>query len=238
MSEKFEGAIVLLDILGFKNMIKTQPLEKIRDKVINLLMKSAEEAKYWVERDLIRFHRFSNNNNELIPIKWIYFSDTIFVYLKRNPQDNSIIQTPDGRLDSISYFCSLLLAKAITENILLRGAISYGECLISNDPAYFIGIPILEAYELEKKQEWSGIVFTESAMKYLSDDTTRLVKWDIPFKNTECKNSYTVNWAFLCDKVNWDNCFNSSSKDVITKKENTKIFYDNFSINKNLNNIF
>ena len=153
---KFQGVIAFLDILGFskhfqnksRSDISQKSLEDIRDNVIGRLIYLATHSYLQVNHDLIKFSA---------KLKWLSFSDSIALYI---PLSKDIPLSPQLAIESMVYTCSLLLAKTIWNDIPLRGAISYGECLINKDPLYIIGKPFIDAADLEKRQIWAGVALS------------------------------------------------------------------------------
>ena len=224
--DKFTGAVAMLDILGFSDMITKMKLEDIRDLVVKTLLDAVRETNFILQHDFERIKHFSDYKGDILPLEWIYFSDTIFFYLKSDDKSSFGLHDPVQRVDSMIYFCSLFFRKCILNNLPLRGAISYGECLVSKYPAYFLGLPIVEAYKLEKKQKWAGITLYQSAVKMLNKSEIRACLWDVPIEQ-EKQKLYVVNWPQSCyEEPNWDKCFNSAESDVIIKMKNTKDFFD------------
>ncbi|MBI5403076.1 MAG: hypothetical protein HY959_06720 [Ignavibacteriae bacterium] len=230
----FSGFIIVLDILGFGDLLKNHSSKYIKDNIVDNIICSSNISNYIINRDINRFAKFSNvNESECKFIEFIYFSDTIISFLKTNNEKN--INNPELSIESVCYFCNLLISKAFEINIPLRGAISYGDCFINKNPLFFLGYPIFEAFQMEKIQEWAGIVVTESAIKFCRENTElHLVEYDVPIKQSKTKRMKVINWPmhynlYHKEMPNFEYCFNSKNKDVIRKKENTIQFYNTFS---------
>jgi len=250
---KFSGAVAFFDILGFKDHFETSSnatelldLEAIRDKVIGELIISSQYSYRIVQRDFDQFNHFSGIKHS-VRLGQLYFSDSLVLYLPLG-QDLPF-SSPNTIIESMAYTCSLLIARSIWANIPLRGAISYGECIVSHDPVYVLGKPLIEAYELQERQLWAGAALTNSALQYYSASKDNLVvDYEVPCREGEKERLSVVNWpansmgpsvrTFVKGSEDtegpapdWDVCFACKSKDesvrdkVREKKENTIEFF-------------
>lgn len=230
--ERFEGAVATLDVLGFINRTSNCTTEEARDIVVGPLIYGALYTQFSIMKDLKRWGPFS-------PLGFLYFADTVVLYLPLKP--NSIHSSPENVMESIVYACTLMTAFSIWLNIPLRGAISYGECLICRDPLYFLGQPFLEAHKLEQEQEWAGVAVCNSAAHYTSEAQPRLVSWDVPLKN-RTERLLVVNWpASIAGPAlgvldedfqqatqgppDWEACF-GSDPNVKRKRDHTVAFFE------------
>lgn len=92
------------------------------------------------------------------PVQTLMFSDTVILYQHENYELSDLDPVP-----SILIKSCVLLRLAFEGGIPLRGAISYGKYYIHEK--CFLGTPIVEAYEEERKQNWSGATLCKSAEK-------------------------------------------------------------------------
>jgi hypothetical protein len=51
----------------------------------------------------------------------------------------------------------------------VRGGISFGEAYIDEEESVFVGKPIVEAYQLEKSQQWAGVALMEKAVERIPE---------------------------------------------------------------------
>ena len=234
--DKIVGGVAFLDILGMSSYMKAkyknQP-EYIRDFIIGKMITSCITALNHVQHEF----KYDNNPSKL---EWLFYADTMIIYLpiKKGSSINSI----NDVIETLAYCCNIVFASCLYQNIALRGAISYGEFLVSKDPVYIIGKPISDAYELESDQEWAGVAICEDLeVKILNRDLklSYLTKADVPLKKRNSKNMYCINWpVFIAGAFNnvtngkvyklpnWDECFNSTKENVKIKKKNTVSFFE------------
>jgi len=154
--KKISGFFALFDILGFKEIIKNNDLEYLGNIIGNLLDTLDSNAVTIAGQD-------TNQELSLGKTNSIVFSDTIILY-------EDMRQMIDGTIPyfgpSIIAKSSILLRLAFESGIPLRGAISYGDYLISKN--YFLGKPIVDAYSAERNCNWSGAILHESVVNVLN----------------------------------------------------------------------
>lgn len=191
-----------IDLLGFKNIAKTQSLEDLHKCYARFL-----------HRVNAIIHR-----NEKYP-RYATMFDTMVIW-PRNPDDTGIQL-------SFHYFFHFLMrvlydsiVNISKEDIAIRGGISFGDYEaayfinafgIENLDTFFIGQPEIDAYLWESEQKWLGISFEPTnvkeiekncpeLLKYLKDNNY-LVEYDIPTVqgnkkslviNFICKNQYDL----------------------------------------------
>lgn len=172
--------LALFDILGFKQIIESQPL--------NTAIKSLGNLEQIVN-DLLRREGMGSPNH--LEVRW--FQDTLI-----------IISSGDTKrqLASIIQYCSALLALTFAEGIFLRGAITHGEVYITSTAA--LGKPIVKAYAMEQNQEWIGCWVDLECVKAADKETKRwlgesdtIFPYPVPFKNGALRPEFVLNWP-LC----------------------------------------
>jgi len=131
-----------LDILGFKELIKEKSPEVIYntiDKCLNL------------------FYTWERYNELFSPL---YFSDTIIFY------QTSVEYKSTAFLD-IYGIAGLIYSKLLSEGIPVRGSITYGDFTVKQDSkgknSIYFGSALIEAIDLEKKENWIGIIISNFA---------------------------------------------------------------------------
>jgi hypothetical protein len=142
MAVQKDGFVAMLDILGFSEQIlKGQQPERLDNYVKTVLSVCSE---------------FQD-------VKVILFSDTVTLY--------TLDQT-DAAFGAIVVACSRLLHDLLLEqDIALRGAITAGRFSRSEGQdgqdgnAVIAGLPVIDAYNFESKQQWVGVMLTPSALK-------------------------------------------------------------------------
>lgn len=149
-NKPIEGFFGLFDILGYKKLIENNDLTK--------LIEIFNEYILDIDKRSVTIDGIDRNQMLSFPsqpeVQTLVFSDTIILYQEKS--ENLLDLTPSILLKSC-----LLLRFAFEGGIPLRGAISYGKYYVHDK--CFLGKPIIEAYEDEKKQDWSGAVLCKSA---------------------------------------------------------------------------
>ena len=227
--------IAICDILGFSNLVRTQNLSKIRTEYFQYLKGSLELA--------MKRTNYSNDSpvntdlkaNDKLGFSW--FSDTFLIYTLNDDEDSCLFL-----LQTIGLF---IFMNMNNPNTRLRVGISYGDAIIDKSENIFIGIPIVEAHELEKKQKWSGGALTKAVeyrfgeyLNSLNPFESWVLKYDIPFEKKISENLFAINWTNgLHNFNNWRH-FNWNKElvdpdikehfthhDIVEKWENTKTFH-------------
>ena len=180
-----DALIGVFDFLGFKRKMSYNLLDIASQYMaISEIVKSCGESCSRFEVN----GKISNISPEIIQI-----SDTFIIYaLEREPQD--IIQ----------FLCNIhhILFYAILYKFPLRGALTTGEMLISKDQIMLFGPALLEAFELERSQDWSGACIGPSLKSYIDDVGIRdeifplVLPYNVPFKKEPKFNSdLAINWV-------------------------------------------
>ena len=134
--------LLLLDILGFSELVESKSTEEIYAVINNAL----EAFTRWEELNGL--------------FKTIYFSDTFVFY-----------QEPKGYgswafLD-VYAIGGMLLSALLAAGIPARGAISFGEFEVNIDSTrrhqVYYGKALVEAYKAEQQEKWVGITILPSA---------------------------------------------------------------------------
>jgi hypothetical protein len=78
----------------------------------------------------------------------------------------------------------------------IRGGISFGKAYIDEAESVFVGNPIVEAYQLEKKQQWAGVALTQSAVAKIPERARSghladwwVIPYDVPLKERDDENA-------------------------------------------------
>lgn len=131
-----------LDILGFRNLIKE---------------KSPEDIYKTIDKCLDIYYSWEKSN-ELFST--LYFSDTMIFYQTTEEYKETAF------LD-IYGIAGLIYSRLLAEGIPVRGAITYGEFNVKQDSKgkniIYFGDALIEAIDLEKKEEWVGIIISSLA---------------------------------------------------------------------------
>jgi len=224
-------AVAMIDILGFSDLSRHESPQRIFDEVFEPLVQ--------VRRNAAAVARVLSGRHE--DVYTLAFSDTIFVY---RPQRSDF--RVGGELSP--HTCIKLVGAAVADiiqkglrrerPILFRGAIAWGDCLINPvEPRCFIGSPIVEAYCLEREQEWAGAVLAPSAAAAFGEpDDPTFVRYDVPLKDTRSmEKAMAVNWLqYLGGQEPGFDRLPQPSGDLpadrraaaLKKQENTRAFHD------------
>jgi hypothetical protein len=241
LEESFEGAFAMLDVLGFSARMKAattrQQLEALRDSIIGGLLTAVEHAESRLAHD-------KRKSAFRAPLGASYFSDTLVFWL---PTERN---KPEVTMTSMLFACQIVIAEAMWMGIPLRGAVAYGDCIVSRDPVYYLGAPILEAHDLEARQAWAGAALCDSAAVKTRREEVGLsvVEWQVPMKarngDIVDEKRLVVDWPAASPgprfkrwdpgsstdvedpPPNWAACFPGIDPTVERKREATSAFFD------------
>ena len=133
----------------------------------------------------------------------------------------------------------LLFETMFYQSIRLRIGISYGDVHIDPKNNIYIGQAIVDAYEMERVQLWSGGALTEEAANQVIQPYPWTIPYDVPCRNAEgqqeTRNMLAVNWTFAIHQFNgfhWSTSRTEPSQeeierypDVVIKWQNTRDFH-------------
>lgn len=140
--------IAYLDVLGFRKKVMSDKCEEFLNGYNSQLQIniSSKQACY-SER-----------------LQFVIMSDAIVIISKQNDPES---------FAPIVMACSNLQYSLLRNNIPIRGAISYGPImsnqLYNSNNIFVAGKALIEAYDLEKKQNWLGIILCPSVEEKHSD---------------------------------------------------------------------
>ena len=227
-------AVAVCDILGFSTLVGSKPLTFVVDQALGWLRKALYHSLHKEGFPEHTPNISDLRNHEHLGFAW--FSDTLLLYTRDDSPEciQQIIQTVGW----------LLFETIIAGNTRLRCGISYGETFIDEENGLFVGRPIVEAYHLEKSQEWSGAALTDNATALIPERARNgefgdwwIIPWDVPLKEGRSRRMHVVNWTWGIHNpglflrwsaeaaeppaVDWE-----QRPDVCRKWKNTKAFHD------------
>ena len=135
------GYAALLDVLGFSALV------------------AADAAGEGVERYLNCFQRAK----EATGVNYVIFSDSIVLTVGGDGPDSLL---------AIAGACSRLMSELLIEHIPIRGAISQGAFVRSTvgQNVFVAGRAVIDAYQFEQVQDWTGIMIAPSALAGLATE--------------------------------------------------------------------
>ncbi len=175
--------VAIFDVLGFKDQVLTTPLSIIAGKYYDL-----RRTTDW--SSTVPVLGPSGRQDWISP--FVVVSDTILVWSEDDPV------CTDAFLSS----CAELVARSLEKGWGLRGAITFGECILHRPSQTFLGKPIVSAYELERAQDWIGVALDRSCFA-ATKSGEKLKNWDnvlwypVPVKPDMDKRIEMPTWALV-----------------------------------------
>ncbi len=150
--------VAFFDILGFKDMVMRFSHNEIYSKLSEI-----SKTKKWLEN----LANSSDVEDEVGngDIYTVSFSDSFVIFSKTDDAENFKFF-----LVAIRWF----FAKAIDNNIPLKGGIAHGEISINKSEQIYFGQPIIDAYLIEEDVNYLGIASHYTIDKYISENYNSL----------------------------------------------------------------
>jgi class 3 adenylate cyclase len=226
-------AVAMIDILGFSDLSRHESPQRIFDEIVQPLVQVRLNAAAVASA-------LSGRREEVFTLA---FSDTIIVYRpERSDFRVGGPLSPHLCVKLVGATVADIIQKGLRRErpILFRGAIAWGECLINPlEPRCFIGAPIVEAYRVEREQEWVGAVLAPSAAAaFGSPDDRTFVAYGVPLKSGRLPSeTMAVNWVHhlgpagtFLDRLPQPATDLSPAEraSALKKQENTREFYERF----------
>ncbi|MGD0884895.1 MAG: hypothetical protein ABSA46_08490 [Thermodesulfovibrionales bacterium] len=209
--------VALFDILGFKDIVNNDILEKV--------WKAYSEIKS--STSFIQDNLESLFKQQIVTVE--SFSDTFLIYTA--DYSNKAQEDIDKYFNAILGVCDALFHSANSNGIPIRGAITTGELIVSE--GIQIGKPIVETYEMEKRQDWIGCWISDDASRLISEKLLErhikgnlILKYKIPLKSGDIVHGYVFNWVDLPFENDYDHGMLRAKvgrdEDVERKHRNTR----------------
>jgi hypothetical protein len=183
--------VALCDILGFRELVQASAIDRVMGNLA------------WFSKALHHSLFHEDFPEQPVPLTELqahpnvgvaWFSDTALLFTRRDDDDclQSLLQTLNW----------LLFETMMVRPVRLRCGVSYGEAFIDPANSLFVGAPIVDAYDLERDQQWSGGALTEDAVRRLPAGVadSRFADWPVvpytvPLKSGP-RATLAVDWTF------------------------------------------
>ena len=175
-----ERFVVFLDIMGFKDIVRSNPkhdelkkrLGELNDS-INKLIKEEEATSI---------------------IELVQFSDSIILFTKNN--------TNEQLVKLVSIVC-LIMQEAIELKFAMKGAIAKGVLTCDSNKKVYFGQAQIDAYLLEENVWYYGIVVHHSAQSDVEKINKNYISTlELPMKTGRIKHCELSWYAYSSDKAN------------------------------------
>lgn len=204
MNDRF---VAFFDILGFKELVRRQPLadlvakfrniydavgdatiayESTRAEVISVL-NIADRQDWMVAADPTAVRQEFARSTKL---RLLLMSDSVVIYSEPVGRGD---ENFTRHLSSILRVGRVIVARLLAAGLPTRGAISHGEFYANETDQVFVGKALVEAYELAESQEWIGAAVAPS----LAADVATMYR---TFRSADLKNRRwlaVADWEYL-----------------------------------------
>ena len=230
---KSNRSVAVCDILGFSNLVKSVSLDVVVDRHLGQLRKALWHS--------IHKGDFPEKNPSLEEIRneaslgLAWFSDTILIYTF-NDSDEAFREL----LVCLSW---LIFETMLGGGTRIRCGVSYGEIYIDTENSFYIGKPIIEAYQLQQEQAWSGGALTPKAVECCPEIARSgkfvdwfLIPYDVPLKQNKALQTLAINWTIGLHPIDFNLAWSQTSlepsaedwqtrPDICEKWFNTRAFH-------------
>ena len=185
--------IAMCDVLGFSDFVRAHPLEEVYEE-------------YFALRNKVRSSQgiagYTPRVPQAVPVlDGVVFSDTVLFWAPAT-----------GAPQTLPMSLAFLLAQTIG-SVPVRVGFAFGKCVIDPANDVYVGQPIIDAYQTERRQEWVGGAFHPSCWK-AGDLREMLLHWrtaveyPVPVKPAKSINpgeegdpllEYALGWTSLAD---------------------------------------
>ncbi|MBU2537472.1 MAG: hypothetical protein KKH22_03465 [Proteobacteria bacterium] len=151
--------VAVCDILGFSNLIRTKELGVVVGQALAWFRKALSHSVHKVEfPDAVPPTPDLDRHTH---VGAVLFSDTVQFYSKED--------TDDAIREVLETVAWLIFETMMQGKTRIRAGIAYGEAFIDPENSLFVGQPIIDAHDMEEKQQWSGAALTQSAVDRLPE---------------------------------------------------------------------
>jgi hypothetical protein len=170
----------MCDILGFKNIIAKTPIDQVLDYFRRGLGGALYRCIHHEEPpdDLPSLHDLQSQTR----VGFAWFSDTLLFY---SLQDD--LESRRNVVETLGWLFGQQLL--ISSEWRLRGGVAYGEFYADPTNAIYVGQALVDAYSLEKVQDWAGAALNPAAESVLPSGVGQgpgypwyLRRYDVPVK--------------------------------------------------------
>lgn len=243
--------VALCDILGFKERIRNDPLDKVVTEFLGYIRQALYSA---IHQKATPGHVPSFEelrSQDYVGFGW--FSDTMLFY--------SLEDTEEGH-GRVIQAVAWLTFQLIFARIGVRAGISYGEMHVDEANRIYVGQALVDAHKLEERQEWSGAAITKSAEKVIPENARKgglypwyVVPYDVPVKlpsglrvearwedaadgqkrgraRQHSEQMLAIDWTIALHHASPDQTISAfaarpeTRQDIVRKWQNTKRFHD------------
>lgn len=173
-SQKIDGFIAFLDILGFSELVK----------------RSSFDQEFNLYSDIIC--KTSKSNSDL---NYVTFSDSVVINTKGN--------TINDLLSLVRMVAEIMHRFLVELSVPVCGCISGGHfsrIQSDNGDVMVAGVPIVEAVRYEEKQDWVGVILSPSVLKVVPDVMERCGIDRCSCEEDAAKLRDKLPWPFLIQR--------------------------------------
>lgn len=189
--------VAVCDILGFSNLVRERPLQEIVEYHI-------ENFQTALASSIPDFpHQPIQPTEEIVfsegLVGYAAFSDTVIIYSLRDDRD--------GYRNVINSVTSLLARHILWLGLRFRIGIAYEEFYADPSRNIYVGRALIDAHELERRQDWCGAALTNTAAELIPNQYPYrhfLIQYDVPIREGTALSReahFVINWTLANHNV-------------------------------------
>lgn len=183
------GVIGFFDILGYKNFLENNDVDK---PIVEILEKINS-----IPNEILSLYKEGDVKKYIESVHCLNLSDTIILSIKF---ENTDLKTRMHQFLALIAVSSLLMQDMFRFGLPLQGVIEYGEFVIVKN--CFAGRPLLRAYSLCKDLNIISCVFGDGAKDFIKQLNIKpgssleqlFIKYPVPRKSKDAEEILTLNF--------------------------------------------
>ena len=180
--------VAVCDILGYSNLVRQTPL----NEVITYHIENIRAALHSSIPHFLEPPAQPTDRQILVEglVGFVTFSDTVVIYSLRDNRD--------GYRAVVTAATRLLAQHILWPGLRFRIGISYGDFYADPARNIYVGRALIDAHELERRQDWCGAALTDAAFDRIPDyfvDRHFLTRYDVPMHGGARETYTVINWT-------------------------------------------
>ncbi|MHC4661124.1 MAG: hypothetical protein ACYS8W_05490 [Planctomycetota bacterium] len=194
-----KGFVAFCDIIGFSPYMREKAEQGKALEVVKQLNMLRHSLKIESVYSVVSANRDTGVRVDKEYVEWLTISDSIFLHTEVSTDEKMSLSY------SYNFFQTIgsLIARALDIGFGIRGTVAFGEYEVDFQNGIIVGIPILDAVESERAQEWIGVACHSSCRDYeyfdgyITEREHFAIPYSVPVKpESSCQFEYAVNWLW------------------------------------------
>jgi len=207
----------MMDIVGFGELVSsTKDVFGLYKDIITPVLSSftidLENAGKFLSLAFRSRTPKKSDLSDIPKLETLLFADTIVIYPAFGSKVHRIFHEPFVQVWLVAMAARDIIMSCLNKELLIRGSIGFGECLITKKPISYLGQTIMEVHSIESVQNWGGVALAPSAaetMRIWKELPREICRYKVPWKSGSRvddilsrypykpgSENYVVDWSF------------------------------------------